>query len=167
MILPPPPCAIICLRHRLQREEQALRVDGELQIPALLSHLDDGSQVEDGGIVDEDVDAAATAGRLRPPSRGCSECLSRPVAPQRALPPSVAASADASSASMSATQTVAPSAANRSAMARPMPRAPPVTTAILPSSLALMTRNRLSFAVEPMDAGGVGRQDDLSSERAS
>src|ERR1700679_2339344 len=47
------------------------------------------------------------------------------MASDRARPPA---------GSRSATATLAPSAANRSHMARPMPLAPPVTTATLPTS---------------------------------
>src|SRR5271166_1354066 len=52
----------------------------------------------------------------------------------RAGPPISSAVARAPSASMSRTATVAPSSAMRRQVARPMPEAPPVTTAARPSS---------------------------------
>ena len=45
--------------------------------------------------------------------------------------------ADSSASATSAMTTVAPSSAKRFAMARPMPRAAPVTTATRPSSLCM------------------------------
>ena len=59
MILPPLPRAIIACRHGLEGEEQALDVDVEDLVEARPRHLDDGRHVEDRGVVDEDVDAAA------------------------------------------------------------------------------------------------------------
>src|SRR4051794_15642321 len=62
-----------------------------------------------------------------------------------------AASAAPSSSARSATTTCAPSAANRRALARPMPLAAPVMTATLPSSLPATCPSSLS----------VGRDEDV------
>ena len=50
------------------------------------------------------------------------------------MPPTAAATAPPASSSRSTTATWAPSLAKRSHMARPMPLAPPVTTATRPTS---------------------------------
>ena len=63
------PCSTICAGHRLQREEQALHIDGELPVVALLGDLQQRRHVEDGGIVDQDVDAARRGDDLRAPWR--------------------------------------------------------------------------------------------------
>src|SRR5438874_1601718 len=73
---------------------------------------------------------AATAASTAP------SMSSRDVTSQRtACPPIAAAVSRAPAPSKSATTTVPPSAASRAAVAAPMPRAPPVTRAVLPSNL--------------------------------
>src|SRR5262245_47026346 len=71
----------------------------------------------------------------------------------KARPPACSISATTSAAlasCTSATHTAAPSRARRSAVARPMPDAPPVTTAALPAKRALSTETSLA-ATFPSD----------------
>ena len=58
MILPPPPLRDHLARHRLQGEQQALDVDREDLGIALAGDLEQGRHLEEGGVVDQDVDAA-------------------------------------------------------------------------------------------------------------
>ena len=58
-----------------------------------------------------------------------STCAASPTSAATKVPPSRVASADPSCSSTSTMQTCIPSAAKRSAVARPMPDAPPVTSA--------------------------------------
>ena len=44
--------------HGLQREQQALHVDGKDGVVAFLGDLEDGGEIEGRGVVDEDIDAA-------------------------------------------------------------------------------------------------------------
>ena len=62
-------------------------------------------------------------------------------AAKRAPSPSSSATAAPSASSTSPTTTRAPSAASARACASPIPRAPPVTSATLPSSLAMNVRH--------------------------
>ena len=70
-------------------------------------------------------------------------------------PPMSAATARAASSSTSATTTWAPSEARRWAVARPMPLAPPVTTARLPVRLSL-AHGVVSWSLEGAATGAVG-----------
>ena len=76
------------------------------------------------------TDSAAAVKAIR---AGAREYVPLPPDPEL-----IAAVLEAVSASRSLTTTAAPSAAKRSALARPIPRPAPVTTAILPWSLPVM-----------------------------
>ena len=97
-------------------------------LPLLGRGLGEEAELVGAGVVDEDVERA---GRL---DRGRAE--SRSVTSRRsAWPPISAATAAAPSSLRSPTQTSAPSAASRREIAAPIPLAPPVTSALRPSSL--------------------------------
>jgi hypothetical protein len=70
-------------------------------------------------------------------------------------PSAWATSAAPPSSSMSPTITVAPSAARRSAVARPIPDAPPVTTARLPVNRLMSAMSLSRFAEHSMGVGAV------------
>ncbi len=80
-------------------------------------------------------------------SSATSASIATPVRPSAAISLTTACAA---SASISATATAAPSRARRSAVARPMPRPAPVTSAVLPMKrLMLQIPSRVSDRAEP------------------
>ncbi len=80
---------------------------------------------------------------------------------KRAGSPSSAASAFPSLSRRSAITTVAPSATNRRAIEAPMPRAPPVTTATLPSSFpTTLTPSARGYRFHSNAAGAGGEVPD-------
>ncbi len=110
------------------------RVDVEHRLELLVGHPVDDAVPGVAGVVDDDVDRAeGLDAPWRPARRG------RPArSGRRRRRPSRRRSRDAAcsatSPSMSLISTLAPSLTNSSAVARPMPRAEPVTIAALPSS---------------------------------
>lgn len=121
---------------RLAGVERALEVDGKHAVEVLLGHLQQQLVAGDACVVDEDVDAAEV---LADPAEGFLD--ERKVghvafvgrgADAEGLRFGDPVSAARSSAPAYTTATSAPFSANETAMAAPMPREPPVTTAVLP-----------------------------------
>ena len=54
-----------CRQHRLAAEERRFQVDVDDSVPCRLAHVLDECLANDPGVVDEDVDAAEAAQRLR------------------------------------------------------------------------------------------------------
>src|SRR5579883_461679 len=83
---------------------------------------------------------------------------SLPTSQRSAAPPTPFATASAAARSMSATATVlAPSRWNRSASARPMPPAPPVTTTTSPAAFTSVALSRLGPALREGERAGAER----------
>ncbi len=162
MILPPLAAPDHACGDRLKREEQALHIDGEDPVIALLGDLLDRRHVEDGGIVDEDVDATrafASTSATMPIDRFDPRDIEM-TRQRRRRPMSRAVARARIIVDIGDADPWRPHAHSLRAMARPMPRAPPVTTAILPSSLIA---DRSSLAIEAMDAAFFRRQPDLAA----
>ena len=133
----PPPCAIMARADRLAHEEGALEVDGAGAVEVRLAHVLGGVLGRDTGVVDEDVDPAEARERVvhRAPGSGprsvtsiCSRSARRPMA-------SISA-AGVLGVVVDIAQPRAtfgpPAWASASEIARPKPRAEPVTRAIWP-----------------------------------
>ena len=129
-----------CAQH-LERYDG---VDLEHGAELLVAHLVEHPVPRVAGVVDDDVELAERVERQpgRAPRRR------RPSSGRRRRPPSRrrsrAAVCSARSASRSLTSTRAPCAASSSAVARPIPRAEPVTIATLPSSTPMACRRPFS-----------------------
>ena len=120
-------------QHRVRDGDRAAQVDAEDEVPQRLVGVDEEGEAVGAGVVDEHVDRAELAlGLRRPPDRHRRRVGD--VELRRARPSISPATSRAPSRSRSATATRAPSAASRRAVAAPIPDAPPVTSAIRPSS---------------------------------
>ena len=125
--------------QRLGDEVDALEVDRELAVPVVLGEVVGRAGDRDAGVVDDDVDAAERldaavhAGR---DVRAAGDVHVDAVA-VRARRADLRRGLRAVSPRRSATATRAPSSAKRSAVARPIPDPPPVTSATFPSSLPM------------------------------
>jgi hypothetical protein len=128
-------------RDRLPDQERALQVHPQDLVEIGLGEVEELGAVDDAGIVDEDVDVAAEGLPCARPRAPATEAASPTSAATKAVLPVLpisSAVALPAVASMSERTTLAPSAANRCAMALPMPRAAPVTMATLPSSAPMV-----------------------------
>src|SRR3984957_14341530 len=121
------------LGDHLKSEEKTLDVDGKNLVVARLGDIDDSGHVEDTGVVDEDVDAAPALNDALDRSLDRSR-LGDIERDSEGFVPMAHGGLLALAREISATATRAPSVTYRSAIAAPMPRAPPVTSAILFSS---------------------------------
>ena len=109
--------------------EDALQVDRDDAAPNARGHLGEEAEVVDAGVVDQDLErsaAATTADAAEAGSVTSSDVAAAPIS-RGDLP--------APSTFRSPITTSAPSAASRRAIAAPIPLAPPVTSALRPSSL--------------------------------
>ena len=112
----------------------ASRLSGHRLAPRLGRLVPDRPLVvrADTGVVHQDADRArARAASRRPRARTPPRLRARP---RRTSPPISSAAARTSGSERATTLTAAPSAASAFAIARPIPRPPPVTSATLPSS---------------------------------
>ena len=114
-------------------QEDAARIDVEVEVPILVGDVDRAPHGRDAGIGAEDVEAAemGDARSAMARSHGCAVAhvdLKRRPAPSPISP----ASASAAARSTSATTTRTPARARARTMAAPIPRAPPVTRARRP-----------------------------------
>ena len=112
-------------QRRVGAVEDADEVDREHPLPLLRRRVGEEAELVGAGVVDEDVERA---GRL---DRRARRLQIGDVELER-VAVDLAGHPAAPSTSMSPTQTSAPSAASRAAIAAPMPLAPPVTTPSVP-----------------------------------
>ena len=122
-----------CGRGGADDPERRDEVDVEHPLEPVVAHLVDGRVERVAGVVDDDVELAPGV------DRGLDELVRR-VAPssgrrrrRRSRPGSAPAASSAASLSRSLMTTFAPCSESSSAVARPMPRADPVTIATLSS----------------------------------
>ena len=138
--------------------QHAAEVHAEDEVPQVLVGVDEEREAVGARVVDEHVDRADRLGGRAHGRLHGRRCRRRRATVAK---PSISpATSRAPSRSRSPMATVAPSAASRRAVAAPMPLAPPVTSAIRPSS-RMRRRNLYSAAVpEPgtvvVLAGGTG-----------
>ena len=119
-------------RLRRSRGSMPVRWVSMHQVPVLGRHVFGQRHPLDAGIVDQDVDLSGLRGRWRRrPRRRCRGRRRRPRDRSRRR-------AASSGALRSSEKTLAPSSSRRAAMASPMPRAAPVTTATFPAESPVM-----------------------------
>ena len=115
-------------RDRLAQQEHGLQVDAKHAIEVLFLELEEFAGMQDAGIVDQDVDALVAREHVAhdaPHVVGVRDVGSD----ERRVAPGAAAAALPASSIKSTSVTCAPSAVKRSAIAKPIPRAAPVTSA--------------------------------------
>ena len=163
---------------RLRAQERAAHVDAEHQVEALHRRRQRAGQADRARVVDEDVDAAERVRPLRRPPRaprprrGCRRRSAAPVPPR--LPRSRAAavwivpgSFGCGSTVFAAIATLAPSRAARSAIARPMPREPPVMNSVLPCEHAAHRAIAASVSPRPNCGGRLARNAVMPSTKSA
>ena len=122
------------VQQGLRDVQLRLQVDRHDRVPAGGVHVDQQLVAGDAGVVDDDVDPAVPLAQVL--DRAAAAASAAVMSSCSAVPPiSLATSASLSpAAGMSTATTWAPSRAMTFAIAAPMPRAAPVTTATLPAS---------------------------------
>ena len=152
----PQPRADHARAERARAEERALQVGVDHRVPVGLGQLLDRAADVDAGVVDQDVDRPELALRRRRRAARRPRASSRrpqsraPVRPVAAAIPSAAswhASTERPESAMSA-----PASASAVAIVRPSPRAPPVTSAIFPSSRKLSKTFLWDISVSQLSA---------------
>ena len=122
--------------HGLERVERAEQVGLEHVAPVVEAHPHDQVVAGDAGVVDEDVDLAEGLEDRLDQRLGAPRRPGRPSGSRAPGGPSASTSATVASAAAwlprKLNATSAPWRASRSTIARPMPREPPVTSAVLP-----------------------------------
>ena len=128
---PPLPAGDHLARGGAGAQERAGHVDRDDLVPVGERELDRWPTDRNAGVVDQNVDAAGALRNLA--EHRIDRRLARNVGAERQRPPAcsddLGDDVSDSASSRSAMTTVAPAEASVSAAARPMPRAPPVTTA--------------------------------------
>ena len=127
-------------QERLDAVDRAPQVDVDRPAPVVVGHLEDRAADGDAGVVEHDVDRAegverGVGHRLHGLQRAhvADHAVGLGAARRAARRPR----ASRAPCSMSASTTVAPFDASTFAVARPIPLAPPVTTAPLPLSVSM------------------------------
>ena len=136
-------------QHRAREPQPALEVDLDHAVPERLVGLDERPHLVPARVVDEDLDRAELVLHLA--HRRGRPSPSPPRRSSTAMPPSPTGSASR----MSPIATVCPARASASAIARPMPRLPPLTNATLPMAQRLTLACFLRCPGMP-DRGGDG-----------
>ena len=129
---------------RLREHERRGQVRRQHRVPVLALHPHQQLIAGDAGIADDDVEPAVPARRSRPAASRPPPRRSHPGSPPRPCgrPPRAPAPCPPAWSPRAAAITIAPCSPRRLAIARPMPRDAPVTSATFPERLNIVDRRR-------------------------
>ena len=122
--------------HRARQAEDRLQVGVDHLVPVLVLHAQRQVVARDAGVVDQDGDVAESPSAIAPSSASRLRRVAHVQHPARPGPPARDRPARPASRGRGADDRRALRSPARSAMARPMPREAPVTSATLPSQHA-------------------------------
>ena len=136
MMVPPWPERVHVPQAGARGQKGSVEMDGHDLLPVAEGQLVDAANDLVAGVAAQNIDAAVFCEWLvrlpAPPTSSLVTSMARPIAWPPVVAAISAAAASACACSRSAITTLAPSAAKRWAMPRPMPEAAPVTMATFP-----------------------------------